>query len=289
MEKDQLKRPTVEESAQSFGFEGMSKIYTEIRPRYPKRFYDRIFELLPEDRRRVHIDIGCGPGLVIMDTYNRFERVFGIDVQDTQIAEAKLLLSSLPNVTVAVENAYNLEEFTDKLGITGQIDLITFGNSFHWLDSEKMISILQKVMSRNDKSPGILALFSYWGFEIMTENCAELVKTKYQKVEDFEKYLPDQLISEPSEQAYLQACRKSHEKFYDIIDAHFPYDPLFLKSFLQVNNFDSLFSYQSKILESQIFQYNLAQVLDYQRSVSGYQHYLKNEKIEKESEKDPLL
>ncbi len=68
--------------------------------------------------------------------------------------------------------------------------MITFGESFHWLETERILPILKKILSESSDH-GLLVLFGYWGFEIMTENAEELVRTKYKLIDDFEKFLPE--------------------------------------------------------------------------------------------------
>ena len=68
-----------------------SKVYDggkDFRPLYPVDF-ERIFAILPQDSKKLHLDVGCGTGGLTRDLYHRGYTSTGIDPSSSAIERAK--------------------------------------------------------------------------------------------------------------------------------------------------------------------------------------------------------
>ena len=76
--------------------------------------------------------------------------------------------------------------------IEGQVDLIICGESFHWFDTEKALSACHNVLT---KSNGILAIWGYKYFYILTKNIEEdCLKANAEVLKDYDRIVYDKTI-----------------------------------------------------------------------------------------------
>lgn len=69
-----------------------SKVYDggkDFRPLYPIDF-ERIFAILPQDQKKLHLDVGCGTGGLTRDLFHRGYTSTGIDPSSSAIERAKV-------------------------------------------------------------------------------------------------------------------------------------------------------------------------------------------------------
>ena len=60
------------------------------------------------------LEIGCGPGRVMLPMSRRFREIHGVDVSDEMIRQARRRLSQSPNAHAGVNNGLDLGGFTDE-------------------------------------------------------------------------------------------------------------------------------------------------------------------------------
>jgi len=81
-------------------------------------------------------------------------------------------------------DAYKIEQFAESEGIIGRVDLIIFGESFHWFDPKVLVPILRRILC---PSQGKFALFGYWLYEFMCEEgIEEIVDNNKKYLDNFE-------------------------------------------------------------------------------------------------------
>jgi SAM-dependent methyltransferase len=94
------------------------------------------------DGRGRLIDVGCGPGIVALDLASAFEQVVGIDADRDMIAEvdAEARRRGVRNVRWVALSAEQLP------ADVGSFRVATLAQSFHWLDRERVASILRSML-----------------------------------------------------------------------------------------------------------------------------------------------
>jgi SAM-dependent methyltransferase len=60
------------------------------------------------------LEVGCGPGRVMLPMSRRFREIHGVDVSDEMIRQARERLSQSPNAHAHVNSGLDLEEFADE-------------------------------------------------------------------------------------------------------------------------------------------------------------------------------
>ena len=103
---------------------------------------EALSQALALDGRGRLIDVGCGPGIVALDLASSFEEVVGIDADGDMIAEAdaEARRRGVRNVRWVVLSAEQLP------ANVGSFRVATLAQSFHWLDRERVASILRSML-----------------------------------------------------------------------------------------------------------------------------------------------
>lgn len=107
-------------------FAGSAAYYARGRTPYPTALGTALADELGLDGTGRWLDVGCGPGTLTPHLADRFERAVGIDADREMIEEASR--SGVANVEWRLMRA---EELPAGLG---EFRLITFAQSFHWMD-----------------------------------------------------------------------------------------------------------------------------------------------------------
>lgn len=140
-----------------------AKSYAKYRPTYPAEVYQQIVNFIKrnDDRPKLDlaIDVGCGSGQSTKPLAADFTQVIGIDPSQGQIEEGNKRID-IANVTFQVGNAEQLP--CDSCSV----DLVTCGQSFHWLDESKFWAEVDRVLK---PGTGCLALYGY-GNSVITNN-----------------------------------------------------------------------------------------------------------------------
>uniref|UniRef100_A0A674NUE2 Methyltransferase type 11 domain-containing protein n=1 Tax=Takifugu rubripes TaxID=31033 RepID=A0A674NUE2_TAKRU len=145
-------------TCQVFVGEDISSNYQKYRFRAPDEVRDTVLQFLDEkyiniSRRQSHVlavDLGCGTGQTTRLLAPHFQEVVGIDVSETQLEQARAVLSC-PDITYRKGTAEDLP-FPD-----GSVDLITASSAAHYFDESKFMAEANRVL----KPGGCIALIDF--------------------------------------------------------------------------------------------------------------------------------
>jgi len=123
-------------------FEGTAAYYRQGRKPYAPPLADALAEHLHLDGRGSLLDIGCGPGTVALFFAHLFERVSGLDPDAGMLGEAKRAAAE-----EQVTNASWVQMRAEDLpGTLGTFRIISFGQSFHWMDRPRVASAVREML-----------------------------------------------------------------------------------------------------------------------------------------------
>ncbi|MFI4974901.1 MAG: class I SAM-dependent methyltransferase [Caulobacterales bacterium] len=111
-------------------FAGTAAAYLRYRPPYPKALLDDLLSHTAAPSAGALLDLACGPGRVVLDLADVFDRVWAIDLEPEMIDVGKREAArrGIGHVNWLVGRAEDLELAPCSL------DLITIGEAFHRLD-----------------------------------------------------------------------------------------------------------------------------------------------------------
>ncbi|MBV9848254.1 MAG: class I SAM-dependent methyltransferase [Armatimonadetes bacterium] len=135
-------------------FQGTATYYTSGRPPYSR---DLVPTLAAEGRLDGSgrlLDVGCGPGILSLALANHFEEVIGLDPDREMLAEGarRAAQSGLENIQWAQGRAEEISTLD-----LGMFRMVTFGQSFHWTDRERVAEMVYDRL----ESGGVLAIISH--------------------------------------------------------------------------------------------------------------------------------
>jgi SAM-dependent methyltransferase len=109
-------------------FSGTARYYTLGRPPYSARLAETLAEALHLDGTGRLLDVGCGPGVVVLELAHLFGDAVALDPEPGMLAEAqrRALALGAPRVTWVEAVAEDLAWLD-----LGPCRLVTFGQSFH--------------------------------------------------------------------------------------------------------------------------------------------------------------
>lgn len=121
------------------------------RAPYPLETYAILMTLMNGEKKRV-LDIGCGPGDIARQLALSVDHIDAIDASAEMIAVGKTLpAGDYPTLHWICGRVEERE-------CTGPYELITAGESLHWMDWEQVLPYLQTLLSEG----GFLALTHRW-------------------------------------------------------------------------------------------------------------------------------
>jgi SAM-dependent methyltransferase len=115
-------------------YTGAAPYYTVGRVAYPTELADRIAAELGLDGTGRLLDVGCGPGSLTLLLADRFAAAVGVDADPGMLAEAERLAAAAGVTNVSWRQLY-AEDLPADLGL---FRMITFAQSFHWMDQPKV-------------------------------------------------------------------------------------------------------------------------------------------------------
>ena len=125
-------------------YEGSARYYATGRLPYPPEMAAVLRDVLSLDGTGRLIDVGCGPGSVALLLAPLFAEVVGVDPDAGMIAEAARVASQQ-----GVENTRWVEARAEALpDDLGSFRVATFAQSFHWMDRERVSSIVREMLER---------------------------------------------------------------------------------------------------------------------------------------------
>jgi SAM-dependent methyltransferase len=118
---------------------GFAERYDRYRPRSPHALADVLLRLAGVDRARLVVDLGSGTGLSARMWSQRAESVVGVELNPAMLKVAWAETAE-PNVQYLCASAY-------ETGLAdGCADVVTCGQSFHWMDPDAAIPEAARVL-----------------------------------------------------------------------------------------------------------------------------------------------
>jgi SAM-dependent methyltransferase len=114
---------------------GAAAHYRSGRPPYSPQLEGVLTEELGLDGTRRLVDVGCGPGVLAVRLAPLFAEVVGLDPDPDMLAEAGIAAEEAGVTNVSWVRGL-AEELPDVA--PGPYRLVTFGQSFHWTDEERV-------------------------------------------------------------------------------------------------------------------------------------------------------
>lgn len=99
------------------------------------------------------LDLGCGPGFIANALAPYAGEIIGIDPNDKMLEAARNEASALGAKNVS----YRVGSSLDLSIVDGQFQMVTMGQSFHWMDREATLNELNSIVAKN----GVVALLHY--------------------------------------------------------------------------------------------------------------------------------
>jgi SAM-dependent methyltransferase len=126
-------------------FEGTATYYRQGRKPYAPALDDALAGHLELDGHGSLLDVGCGPGTVALLFAHLFERVIGLDPDHGMLAEAQraAAASQVANATWVQMRAEDLP------GSLGTFRVISFAQSFHWMDRPRVAAAVREMLDPN--------------------------------------------------------------------------------------------------------------------------------------------
>ena len=128
-----------EQYASAFQERGVVAAY-QYRPPYPDSMFALLADLIADSPRRV-LDVGCGTGFIARPLVELVGRVDALDVSQAMIEEGRRLPNGdHPRLTWLVGRA-------EDAPLTPPYDLITAGDSLHWMDWEVVLPRFARLLA----------------------------------------------------------------------------------------------------------------------------------------------
>ena len=123
-------------------YRGSADYYAHGRLPYPPEIADVLREHLRLDGSGRPLDVGCGPGSLALLLAPLFELVVGVDADEDMLrtAEREAERRGIANVVWVHRKAEDLDA---RLGV---FRVVTFAQSFHWMDRARVAAILRDLL-----------------------------------------------------------------------------------------------------------------------------------------------
>jgi SAM-dependent methyltransferase len=116
-------------------FAGAATYYRRGRLPYAPGLAQTLGDALALDGRGRLLDVGCGPGTLALDLAHLFADVVGVDPDPGMLAEAARVAAERG---VADRTSWLQSRAEDLSADLGPFSVVTFGQSFHWTDQERV-------------------------------------------------------------------------------------------------------------------------------------------------------
>jgi SAM-dependent methyltransferase len=124
-------------------YSGSAAYYARGRAAYPDALAEAFTAELGLDGTGRLLDVGCGPGSLTLLLAGGFEEAAGLDADPDMLAEAARLAAAAGIGTCRWVNR-RAEELPAGLG---EFRLVTFAQSFHWLDRPKVAAAVHGMLA----------------------------------------------------------------------------------------------------------------------------------------------
>ncbi|HEY1320510.1 MAG TPA: class I SAM-dependent methyltransferase, partial [Streptosporangiaceae bacterium] len=122
---------------------GTAAHYASGRPPYSRELGAVVAAEVGLDGTGRLLDVGCGPGVLIVELAGRFEEAIGLDPDADMLAEGERRAVDAGLTSVRWVRA--LAEDIPRLGL-GRFRLVTFGQSFHWTEREPVAEAVYDIL-----------------------------------------------------------------------------------------------------------------------------------------------
>ncbi|MFI7497943.1 class I SAM-dependent methyltransferase [Streptomyces sp. NPDC049687] len=123
-------------------FRGSAAHYERGRLPYAPGFADALADALGLDGRGRLLDVGCGPGIVLLPMARFFAEAVGVDPDEDMLAEAERR-ARRRGVANARWVAARAEELPAGLG---EFRVVVFAQSFHWTDRDRVAATVLEML-----------------------------------------------------------------------------------------------------------------------------------------------
>ncbi|MFI5612655.1 class I SAM-dependent methyltransferase [Amycolatopsis sp. NPDC051903] len=123
-------------------YAGSAEHYARGRVAYPPELADRLASLLRLDGSGRLLDVGCGPGSLTLLLAGHFAEAIGLDADQAMLDEARRLA-----VRVGMDTTRWVRRRAEDLPAgLGAFRLVTFAQSFHWLDRPRVAATVRTML-----------------------------------------------------------------------------------------------------------------------------------------------
>jgi len=123
-------------------FTGAAAYYDRFRAPYAPEALEYAFAAFGDGEDARALDLGCGPGTLAIPLSRRFAEVVAVDADGGMIAEAKRLAKARGRRNIR----WLRRRAEDVSSDLGAFRLATLGQSFHWMDRDRVLSRLAKAI-----------------------------------------------------------------------------------------------------------------------------------------------
>jgi SAM-dependent methyltransferase len=120
-------------------FQGSAAYYASGRPPYSRFLVDTLTAVVGLDGSGRLLDVGCGPGILTLALADHFEEAIGLDPDAEMLTEGARRADQKGTNNIRWIQA--LAEDIAALDL-GKFRLVTFGQSFHWTDRERVAEMI---------------------------------------------------------------------------------------------------------------------------------------------------
>ncbi|MEU6661833.1 class I SAM-dependent methyltransferase [Streptomyces sp. NPDC046821] len=124
-------------------FAGAASYYRRGRLPYASELADVLAQMLELDGRGRLVDVGCGPGTLALGLAHLFREVVGVDPDGGMIAEATRDAAAQG---VAGKTSWVQARAEELPGGLETFDIATFGQSFHWMDRDRVAVAIRDML-----------------------------------------------------------------------------------------------------------------------------------------------
>ncbi|BBY30463.1 class I SAM-dependent methyltransferase [Mycolicibacterium sediminis] len=165
-------------------FAGTAWHYARYRPGYPDVFVDDLVARFHLDGTGRLLDLGCGTGQLTIPLARHVAEAVGLDPEPEMLVEAaeRARVAQRSNVTWTRGGSADLP------GGLGRFTLVTMGRSFHWMDRERVLTVLDGMV---DDGGGLV---------IANDGCLVHPTTPWQRaIDDLQhRFLPEWPAAAPN-------------------------------------------------------------------------------------------
>jgi SAM-dependent methyltransferase len=135
-------------------YRGSAAYYARGRPPYSRALASTLAAEVGLDGSGRLLDVGCGPGTITIELADRFEEAIGLDPDNEMLTAAAERARA-----AGIDNIRWVQALAEELPTLelGAFRLVTFGQSFHWTDRERVAEAVFEILEPG----GALALIAH--------------------------------------------------------------------------------------------------------------------------------